>query len=1410
VNAPHHCLYRWFLAVFLSCLVSWGFAATFTVDSTADSGDINPGDGVCSTATKNGVCTLRAAVQEANALAGADAIVFSLAANSAITMTTGTAESATNNRRALTLTESLSIDGAAVPGLTISGGWNSVGGSTVGWGIFTAPTSTTAASRTIALSNLRLINGNPGPLNGGTSNGVANSNGGALFVQGGTVNVNRVTFDNNHANDGSAIDLETGTTVNVTNSTFSNGKSRDDGGGVDVSAGATANFTNTTFAYNRAQFGDNAGTGGTGGALRVDGTANFTYVTMAYNVGAAAGAVDVRGSVSVKNSLVISNTRVNGAVESCSAAVNDRGNNWGEPPNTCGFASTNVRSASEYALSSALANNGGPTQTLALATASVANGAIPEGADCGAGVGTADQRGVARAVGGGCEPGAFELQSAGVSGTLFNDTNRNGAQDAGENAFTATVVTVTLTNTATNQTFTTATTTGSYSFSVPAGSYTVTASAPNCVVTTPARTVNVTANTSSTVQAIGLSQNLTPPPCSTVFAGGAGTGFNIYPVNTTTGAAGTPLFAAPYATAAFARDPATNRFYYIENVSGTINPRIGYYDAVTGQQVALGTIARAATDQGTNSNFTRFAFDASGVGYASISGTNALYRISTDPFSVTRLGVIADLPLNQSGDFAFSASGVLRILTDGVLYRIDVDALDADRVLNTNISDVNGAAFDAAGNFYVSNQTNLYQVDLGTGAVSTARPLSGASSGSLDLASCVYPSLTTTISATKAVSPTGPVAPGTLLSYTVTVTNSGNALATQTVFADVIPANTTYVASSATLNGAAVADVNGAMPYASGGFIQSPGSTYAEGSVGTSAPAVVTFQVRVNDPVPAGTVQVSNQGTVTYSRGPTGGVPTDGDAAAAGTQPTVSPLSLPDLTVAKAAVGSFVRGSSASYTLTVNNVGSAPTSGTLTVTDTLPTGLSYSAATGTGWTCSFDAATQTVTCTCTTAVPAGERAPPLTLNVVAGQTAPASVVNTATVSGSGESNTANNSGSATTAVVSRADLGVVKTKTAPSGNLVPGQTVTYRLVVSNGGPSNVTGFNVFDAVPAALTGVSWTCTAAGVGDCDTLTAGTGGSGSGNAVTLSNAQLNAGGGNTLTITLSGTLSANATGSVTNTATVAAPSGVTDPAAGNNTSSVTTPVQATANLALTKTASSSSPQSGEGVTYTFRVTNSGPSAATNVTVSDALPAGLTLVRTNGCAQDPNGVPSCALGSVAVGAQATFTLTATARGDLGATVTNTASVSATETDPAPQNNTATATVTLSGMTLTKAVCNVTVSGCDAENEYVEMVEAAPEDVLEYRITYLRRGPPVFDVVLTDPVPENNVLTTFPNGAEVVVLCPDASVQNLGQGNPLVVSFNLADVCALGVAPRPAGGSGEALIEGDTGNFRFRVVIP
>ena len=49
-------------------------AAVFTVNTNVDLPDANPGNGVCETAPGNGACTLRAAIQEANALAGVDQI----------------------------------------------------------------------------------------------------------------------------------------------------------------------------------------------------------------------------------------------------------------------------------------------------------------------------------------------------------------------------------------------------------------------------------------------------------------------------------------------------------------------------------------------------------------------------------------------------------------------------------------------------------------------------------------------------------------------------------------------------------------------------------------------------------------------------------------------------------------------------------------------------------------------------------------------------------------------------------------------------------------------------------------------------------------------------------------------------------------------------------------------------------------------------------------------------------------------------------------------------------------------------------------------------------------------------------------------------------------------------------------
>jgi uncharacterized repeat protein (TIGR01451 family) len=122
---------------------------------------------------------------------------------------------------------------------------------------------------------------------------------------------------------------------------------------------------------------------------------------------------------------------------------------------------------------------------------------------------------------------------------------------------------------------------------------------------------------------------------------------------------------------------------------------------------------------------------------------------------------------------------------------------------------------------------------------------------------------------------------------------------------------------------------------------------------------------------------------------------------------------LPDLTVTKTHNASFTQGQvGATYSMTVANSGSTATSGTVSLTDTLPSGLTATALSGPGWGCT----TATLTCTRTDALPAGTSYSPVTLTVNVANNAPANVTNTVTVSGGGESNTANNSASDVTTI----------------------------------------------------------------------------------------------------------------------------------------------------------------------------------------------------------------------------------------------------------------------------------------------------------------------------------------------------------------------------------------------------------
>src|SRR5262249_32156454 len=100
------------------------------------------------------------------------------------------------------------------------------------------------------------------------------------------------------------------------------------------------------------------------------------------------------------------------------------------------------------------------------------------------------------------------------------------------------------------------------------------------------------------------------------------------------------------------------------------------------------------------------------------------------------------------------------------------------------------------------------------------------------------------VDGSKTVSPATAI-PNDTLTYTVTIPNNGTANASNVTLTDAIPAGTTYVLGSTTLNGTTVPDVGGTMmPFSQGGLVNSPGAP--AGQVNAGQAATVQFQVRVS------------------------------------------------------------------------------------------------------------------------------------------------------------------------------------------------------------------------------------------------------------------------------------------------------------------------------------------------------------------------------------------------------------------------------------------------------------------------------------------------------------------------------------------------------------------------------------
>jgi uncharacterized repeat protein (TIGR01451 family) len=374
-------------------------------------------------------------------------------------------------------------------------------------------------------------------------------------------------------------------------------------------------------------------------------------------------------------------------------------------------------------------------------------------------------------------------------------------------------------------------------------------------------------------------------------------------------------------------------------------------------------------------------------------------------------------------------------------------------------------------------------------------------------------------------------------------------------------------------------------------------------------------------------------------------------------------------------------GSNINYTQTISNLGSF-TAQTPSYTFTTPPNTTFQSITPpAGWTCITPAVngTGTINCSGTTLASGASVSMPLTLKVNAGTSVGTAITATPTVSStSRDPYTPNNTASVTATVVAAGSGDVGVTISNSPDPVSPGQNYSYTVVATNGGPAAAANVSVSIPLPPGTTNFrsltvppGWAC-------------GTPAVGAGGTITCTIASLAAG----ASATFSPVVQVNYT--TANGTTLSCMTSIsttsTDNIASNNNATATNLVTASTNadVAIVKTASPNPVGEGQLITFRLTVTNNGPAIATNVTINDPLPAGLTFESASPSIGSCAGTTtiSCSLGTLPVGNSQYVDIIVQA-GNPG-TVSNTATVSATQTDPVPANNSSTANTTVLAVTL------------------------------------------------------------------------------------------------------------------------------
>ena len=444
-------------------------------------------------------------------------------------------------------------------------------------------------------------------------------------------------------------------------------------------------------------------------------------------------------------------------------------------------------------------------------------------------------------------------------------------------------------------------------------------------------------------------------------------------------------------------------------------------------------------------------------------------------------------------------------------------------VTSRSPSDVNNFAFDAklvSGNGILKNNATSANIVVTTSG-DTYFP------AVVTLATDLYsPNIVSSKSVANLTHPGGPDQLGDTLRYTVSYTNTGSDSAVNFVMRDAIPSGTTYKPGSLHITAGPLASSN---PNPTDALGDDPGefnpatnkvifrlgvggNATSGGRIAPGETDTVTFDVTIDADDSPGQ-QIVNQATANFN-GLTLGTPF------LDTSPQVTDtVAAPSLSLAKSHTGSFVGGQATTFALAVSNVGNFATDGsTVTVTDPFPAG-SFTAlanANGTGWGCSI--AGLTLTCTRSDVLAAGASYPTIFIDATVQDPAPATVTNTATVSGGGSLPATGSDGGGASGL---ADVSIAKT--ADPTSVFNGGTITFTLNVQNSGPSSAQNVTVSDPIdPTSLTDVA---VQTSQGSCDTT------------VSCSLGTLAANG--TATITITATAAANTSAgavAVTNSASV----------------------------------------------------------------------------------------------------------------------------------------------------------------------------------------------------------------------------------------------------------------------------------